>query len=127
MRRLFDIELVITALVLFFAIVISSYHLSYDGFLGLSERAWALVWAVSENGMMILLSSFLALMTTVPSKNIFKFVLIPYFAVKIIYHISCYSGVVFMSEQGWSRLWSIILVALLIITIFVCRTLLKKK
>jgi len=112
-------ELIVTGLLLLFAMAISSYHVSYDGFLGLNDKFWGSLWAISENGFSLFLCWLLMRSTFGMISKVMKFVFIPYFSVKLIYHFSCYSGAYLWSVQAWTWLWSAVLVLLFIVSIII--------
>ncbi len=115
MRRLNLIEIVPVALGLLFMIVISLYHVSFDGYLGLSEKSWGTVWAIAENGFSLLLCGIVILNTYGVMKIVFKWVFVPYFVLKLIYHISCYSGIYLFSVDTWEVIWGYVLAILFVV------------
>ncbi len=127
MKRVDLIEAISVVICLSFAIMISLYHISYDGYMGLTERAWGAVWAVAENGFAMFVCFIVSIYSWGIMQKIFRYVMIPYFVLKLIYHFSCYSGIYLLSAKKWEYLWSYLAVALLIITIGYCFYLIKKK
>jgi hypothetical protein len=125
MRLNGKIELIAIAGCLLFAVAISLYHLSYPGFLGLSCKAWNLVWAIAENGFSLLLCTITAWLTTGSMRFMFTWIAAAYFPIKILYHISCYSGVYLFSKEGWECIWSIEVVLLLLIGLICCAIYIK--
>ena len=127
MKRFDLTEFLITAICLMFAVIISLYHVSYNGFLGLSDKIWGSVWAISENGFMLTLSIIIILFNYGVIRTLFKYVFIPYFTIKLIYHFSCLSGVYLLAKGAWSNLWSIICVSLFILCLVMCLQIIKKR
>ena len=123
MKRL---ELIAVMGCLLFAIAISSYHISFDGYLGIGERTWGLIWAIGENGFALSLCGLVLVYSVGWISRLMKFVFIPYFAFKLIYHISCYSGVYLFSPHTWETIWSYVLVLLFIVSISYCLILIRK-
>jgi hypothetical protein len=107
-------ELITIIISLLFVVVMSLYNLSHAGYLGLSERLWKFVWVIAENGFLIMLCAMIGLMTFGVLKYLFHVVFIPYFFLRLIYHTSCYCGVYIVSAEVWEKMWSVVLVVLLI-------------
>lgn len=103
-----------------FAIAISLYHVSFEGYLGLSDKAWGSVWAISENGFSLMLCWMISMYSIGLIKNIFRWVFMPYFALKLIYHFSCFSGIYLLAKESWRDIWSVMCVCLLIVSIVYC-------
>ncbi len=127
MRKIDLIEIVPVALCMLFAIAISLYHVSFDGFLGLSKHFWGATWAISENGFALMLCWLLSLHVTDIMRAIFKYVFIPYFTLKLIYHFSCYSGIYFLAKETWVFIWSVACICLLISCLVYCLILIHKR
>ena len=116
MVKKFDwLDLIIVAGCLLFMIGISAYHVSYNGYLSLSNKDWKLVWVVSENFLSLWMCFIIGLFTGGIIKLVFKKILIPYFILKLIYHFSCYSGIYVFSVKTWELIWSFILVGLFVV------------
>jgi len=111
------IETIAVVICLLFAIAISLYHVSYEGFLGLSDNFWGSLWAISENGLSLTLSFLVGIYSYGILRNLFTWVFVPYFTVKLVYHFSCYSEVYFMGSDSWRFVWSLILVCLILFTL----------
>lgn len=126
MKKIDVIEVCSIVTCLMFVIAISLYHVSYDGYLGLKERTWSVVWAVSENGFALALCVIVGFHSYGVVRRMFRYVLIPYFVLKLAYHVSCYSGLYLMSKKEWEGLWSYMLVALIILCLAYCLNLIKK-
>jgi len=109
-----------------FAIAISLYHVSHEGYLGLTDAQWGSVWAISENGLSLSLCFIISVYSCGVLRIISKYVLIPYFIIKLIYHFSCYSGIILLSEEIWGVIWSYILVSLLTVCLIYCLTLTRR-
>ncbi len=121
------IEIVPVALCLLFAVVISLYHVSFDGYLELSEQTWGTVWAIAENGFSLLLCGIVIINTSGLVSKLFQWVFIPYFVLKLIYHISCYSGIYLFSVDTWEVVWSSVLVILFIVSLIYTLILIRKR
>ena len=80
---LFEVFIVLGCLI--FTVVISLYHLSDEGYLGLSARFWKVEWSVSENGLLLFMTWIIASLTFGILRNTFLYILMPYFTLKIIY------------------------------------------
>ena len=111
---------------LIFVVGLILYNLSFSGFLGLSVKSWTLIWAISENGIPICLCIALLLPITEITKSIAKYVLIPYFIIRLAYHVSCYLGIYFISRVAWSWIWGIELVIAGIFGLIICGVLIRK-
>ncbi|HUX57088.1 MAG TPA: hypothetical protein VMV77_08945 [Bacteroidales bacterium] len=125
MRKVNMIEMVEVVSILLFAIVISLYHISYEGYLGLSDKSWAVVWALSVNGLLLTFALIICSLTIGVLKMVCKWVLIPYFILKLIYHISCFAGIYLLSLETWSIIWSFALVGLIITGLIACVNIMK--
>lgn len=115
MSRFDWVELLIIVTCLIFTLAISLYHISFNGFLSLSESGWGTVWAISENGLSIIMSIIIAIYSYGSIKKLFKYLFIPYFSLKLIYHASCYSGLYLMSKNAWESFWSIVMIIMIIV------------
>ncbi len=115
MKRRVDLfEIFIVLGCLGFTVTISLYHLSSEGYLGLSERFWNMEWSFSENGLLLFLTWISSILTYGVVRNIFRYILMPYFILKLIYQFSCYSGIYLFSLQIWEIVWSFALVLLIL-------------
>ncbi len=126
MRKIDMIEFIIVALCLMFAIVISIYHVSYEGFLGISNKVWGSVWAVAENGFSLLMCGIVVMYSHGTIKLVFRYLFIPYFILKMIYHVSCFSGIYLLSADVWSLIWSLILIVCIFVALVYCLLLIKR-
>ena len=127
MKRISLIEIVPIVLCLLFAIAISLYHVSFDGYMGLSEKFWGTIWAVAENGFSLLLCGIVIINTSGMIAKMFQWVFVPYFILKLIYHISCYSGLYLFSVDTWEAVWSSVLVILFVIALIYTLILIRKR
>jgi hypothetical protein len=118
LKKIDMIEFIAIVICLIFAIAITLYHVSYSGYLGLSEKAWSLVWALSENGLSLTMCVIIGVYFSGTIGKLFRWLFIPYFSLKLIYHISCYSGIYLLSKGMWSNLWSAVLVLIFIVGLF---------
>ena len=114
MKKIDMIEIITVVTCLLFAIAISLYHISYPGYLGLSEKAWSIVWVFAENGLSLAMSVIIAISFFGIIKKMFTWLFIPYFSLKLIYHFTVYSGVYMISPKAWENIWSAVLVLLFI-------------
>jgi hypothetical protein len=126
-KKIDVIELSAVVLSLLFAIVISLYHMSFNGFEGLSSDQWATVWAIAENSLSLLM---VALISIFAGKGIlrtmFSWVFIPYFITKLIYHYSIFSQTYMLSPKTWENIWSFTCVFLLGTGLFYCLNSIRK-
>ena len=114
-------------LLLLFAIVIGQYHISYEGFKGLTEIEWNRVWAIAENSLTLILSILVSILAgSGVLRLMFNYIFIPYFIVKLIYHYSAFFQVYIISKEWWENLWSWICWILLSIGLVYCLMLIKK-
>jgi len=101
MKRL---EIIAICLTLLSSMALSFYHISKDGFLGLTAIGWAVVWSVAVN---ILSISFVLYIITKESGLMRKFwgaTFLPYFFVKLVYDISAYGHIYILPLQWWNRI-----------------------
>lgn len=119
MKRLETIAVIFSLL---FMIAISLYHVSYEGFLGLTNRFWESLWAVSNNGILLTMSFMIILYSWGVIRLLFTWVFIPYFVLKLIYQFSVYSEVYLMSPKAWENVWSFALVFIIISALFITLT-----
>lgn len=125
MKKYDLIEIYSVAICLLFAIAISLYHISFDGYLGLSETNWNVVYTICNNGFSIALCNIIILYGSSLMRKIMLIVFIPYFVVRLIYHFSCYSGVYLLAKGTWENIWSVILVILILMGLVYCLQLIK--
>jgi hypothetical protein len=105
----------------------SMFNLSYEGYCGLSQKTWNVIWSFTENGFALFILILIANLT-VSSLSIFiQFVPIPYFIIKLIYHTSCYAGLHLLSSDLWQSAWSYILIIQIIVGIGFYLTLIHSK
>ena len=126
MRRYDMIEVYSVAICMTFAVAISLYHVSFDGYLGLSDKFWGAVWAISENGFAMFLCILISTYFSGTIQKIFRYVFVPYFALKLIYHFSCYSGIYITSERAWESLWIVVVVLLFVVSLIYCLFLIRR-
>ena len=96
--------IVLTSIILL--IITTLYNVSRDGMFGLSAAQWNIAWAISENGMLLLFSILQGMTKIGIIRYVFRWVFIPLFTVKLIYHISCFAGVYLLSPHTWEVIWS---------------------
>lgn len=114
MKRQKVIELIVVALCLAFAVIISLYHKSDR------EGSWSLIWAFSEDGLMLIMSLYIGYLTVGVTRMLFGLILPVYFATKLLYHFSCFAGVYVISPDAWQYVWSILLISILLSGIIYC-------
>jgi len=119
------LEAISVVLCLLFAIAISLYHVSYNGYLGLSDKVWGSVWAISENGLALVMSFIVIMFSHGTIRLLFTWLFLPYFTLKLIYHFSCLSGIYLFSPQTWEYIWGIILVLLIGLSLLLTLTKLR--
>jgi hypothetical protein len=119
------IELIAIVTCLFFAVAMSLYHLSFNGYLGLSTKNWILVWAIAENGLPISLSVIVSLKTEKLVRFLFRWLMPIYFIIRFTYHLSCYYNVNWITKESRDQIWSFELVILILIGLFCCAIYLK--
>ena len=119
MKRIETIAIVFSLL---FMIAISLYHVSFDGFLGLSNLFWESVWAISNNGILLMMSFLVMLYSWGIIRLLMTWVFIPYFCVKLIYQFSVYSEIYLLSPGTWEIIWSFALVFIIISALFITLT-----
>jgi len=108
-------EALVEVVCILFLIAMSPFHISYDGYLGLTKTQWETIWAISINGFTLIILILVANLTAGQLSLFFKVVLIPYFCVKLVYDFSVFSGVYIISPQWWEDVWSSILPVLVVI------------
>ena len=107
-------------LCLLFVVVISLYHLSYNGYKGLSSDQWNVVWAIAENFLSLVMSILLSIFGSKTIRLMFFSLFIPYFIIKLIYQFSVFSQVYIVSRELWEYIWSFVCVFVLGIGLFYC-------
>jgi hypothetical protein len=125
-KRINWFEFGFISICMLFIVAISLYHISYDGYLKLPESTWNTIWAIAENGFSLTLCALIVILTAGILRLTFKWVFIPYFILKLIYHISCYAKVYLLSETTWEYIWSIVLVLIIIASLTYCLILTRK-
>ena len=108
-----------------FEILLALYNLSSDKFLWLSAKAWDFIWVLAENGLAILMAVIIAQLTSGVFRKFILFTLVPYFTVRLVYHVTTYTGIYFMSPKDWSALWSVICVLVFLLGLNYCRIIIK--
>lgn len=127
-KRSFDLlEFTLITIPMVFLTILSLYHLSHEGYLGLSEKMWGLIWAISENGLAITMSIIISILAYGIIKIFFRWVLVPYFLLRLLYHITCYTGWFMWSEAKWANVWSIVLIIFILLALVYCIYLIKLK
>jgi hypothetical protein len=121
------LEISAITLSLLFILVISQYHISYEGFRGLTENQWNRVWVIAENSLNLTMSTLITILAgSGLIRLMFKYIFIPYFIVKLIYQCSMFFQIYIVSKEWWESIWSFICVSLLTIGVFYCLRLIRK-
>jgi hypothetical protein len=121
------IEFSLVTSCLLFAMMISLYHISHEGYLGLTENQWGVIWGIAENILSLVMCIIIGRNTIGEVKNLFRWLFIPYFSLKIIYHFSCFSGIYFLAKSSWETIWSYAVVIILLSAMFYCLILTRRK
>jgi hypothetical protein len=127
MIRKDKIELIAIVTCLLCAVAMCFYNLSSDGFLGLSTKKWNLIWAISENVFPIFLCIGLSFYFEGVIQFLLRWLFVLYFAIRLIYHISCYCNIYMFSPKAWNIIWGIELVLLILSGLFVSIILMIKE
>jgi hypothetical protein len=126
-KKIDVIEISAVTLSLLFTIFISLYHISYNGFEGLSSNQWNIIWAIAENSFSLLSSGLIIIYAgSGIIRTMFKWIFIPYFITKLIYHFSLFSQIYILPKNVWENIWSFICVFLLGIGLFQCLKLIRR-
>lgn len=105
-----------------FVLLIAAYHVS-DSFIVITEEIRNVFWAICIN--MLFLSVFVYVIIVSYNeivKGIYKWVLIPYIFLQLIYQISCFSGIYLFSKQTWGAVFG----AFIVLAFIVCLIIFKK-
>jgi hypothetical protein len=89
MRKLENIAIV---LALLSSIALSLYHISEEGFLGLTAIGWAIVWSVAVNLLSISFVTYIIAKERGLLRWFWGVTFLPYFVVKMLYDLSAYSS-----------------------------------
>ena len=108
MRFRFDwIELLIIALPVLFICVISIWH----AFGVQGVQPWKAIYFLSNHLLVIYLATIIYFTVGVPElQKLMKYLVIPYFYLKIIYQLLIWFNVYIGSDKLWEWIWSIILI-----------------
>jgi hypothetical protein len=112
--------LIVVALCLIFAIVISLYHIK-------GSDALRRVWIFADNGLPLILSLYVSYLSVGFVKIFFRWVLPPYFIAKLVYHLSCVVGVYLLPPDTWEWVWSTFVVTMLLSGLIYCLMLYKSR
>jgi len=110
---------------LLFMIAISLYHVSYDGYLGMSLKFWESVWVISNNGILLTMSFVTFLYSFGLLRSLILYVFMPYFVLKLVYQFSVYSEIYIFHPLVWEKIWSLALVLLIIASLIIILTKIK--
>lgn len=113
-----------------------AYNICHSGsnYYWLSREQWGMVWTVLNNGITLTLFLFIGYLLKDIKEQFIKsfrlscyFVFAPYFALKIIYEISCKTGIPVkywphegMTPEIWESVWSYGLVYITIAALILC-------
>lgn len=101
------LEIPVVVLLLLFIIVISLYHISYDGFEGLTSAEWNIVWAIAENSLTLIMSFLIRVFAgSGILRLMFSWIFIPYFIIKLFYHFTVFAEIHTLSKESWENIWS---------------------
>jgi|WetSurMetagenome_2_1015567.scaffolds.fasta_scaffold00157_37 hypothetical protein len=100
------LEIIIIVPTLLFLISISLYHISYYGYLGLPKESWGRVWSISENGLLLSLCASVLILSYGIIRKFFAVIFCPYFAMKIVYHLTYYFNIKIHDDELWDKIWS---------------------
>jgi hypothetical protein len=101
------IENLILILPVIFLAIISVWH----AFGKIGVQPWSAIYFLSNHLFVIYLASIIYFTVgIIELQKIMKFLVIPYFVLKIIYQILIWVGVYMGSEKLWEHIWSLILV-----------------
>lgn len=106
-------EIMIVLITMIFIVAISTYHSSYNGKFSLSLSDWNTLGMITLN-LFILFIVWLVGYITSGIIRITFWGLVPYFIVKLIYHISCELGIYLKSKEWWESLFSTICIVTII-------------
>lgn len=105
-----------------FVLLIAGYHVS-DSFIIISEKFRNIFWAVCINMLFFVMCVYVILLSyNEVVRSIYKWVMIPYIALQLLYQFSCFSGIYIFSKQTWGATFGLFIVVALI----VCLIILKK-
>jgi hypothetical protein len=113
-------EIIMVSVCLLFAVIMSLYHISYGGYLGISERTWNVIWAIAQDSFSVALCLIISLLSVDMMRLVFRWVFIPYFLLKFIYDFSCFSGNYFLEKSTWVDIWSVVVVVIILIGAIFC-------
>jgi hypothetical protein len=66
------------------------------------------------------ISLLISLLTEGFVKFLFRWIFVPYFVIKLFYHITCYTGIAFLPLNVWSWFWSLELIIFFITMFILC-------
>jgi hypothetical protein len=92
------------------------FHISFDGYLGISQATWETIWAISINGFTLIIVILIANLTSDSLSSFFNQILIPYFVLKLVYDFSVFSSIYLISPERWENIWSWFLPALICVS-----------
>lgn len=107
-------KLLTIGILLIFMIAITFYLISSTGYLNLSIDFWRCVWTIAENGLGLYLCIIVSFLFEGLVKFMLRSILIPFFAIKTLFYISCYTGLYLFSVDTWGLIWTIALIVLIL-------------
>ena len=109
-------EILVKVICLCFVLSMSLFHISYDGYLGMTQKTWNIIWAISIDGFTLTLIIIIANLTSDSLSSFFNQILIPYFVLKLVYDFSVFSSIYLISPERWEIIWSWILPVLIVLS-----------
>lgn len=126
-KKIDVVEFSAVVLSLLFAIIISLYHMSFNGFEGLTSEQWNTVWAIAENSLSLVMAALISIFAGKGIiRTMFSWIFIPYFITKLIYHYSVFTQTYLLPSKTWEDIWSFICVFLLSTGMFYCINSIRK-
>lgn len=90
---------------LIFMLIIGAYHA------GLFGDKYAIWWTYANHLLIITMGVVIILLTySEKMRNIYKYVVIPYFALKLFYHLVCNYNWYIVSPKTWQLIWNEVLI-----------------
>jgi len=101
-----------------FIVAVSLYHISFEGFMGLTKKAWYCIWDLSETGLLLAMCLIITSSCTGFVKMLFGWPVMFYLIFRTFYYLSCHSGIYVMTTNNWSLIILAPLIAGLIFITF---------
>jgi hypothetical protein len=110
----FEALVKIVCLVFIFSMCL--FHISYDWYLGIKQATWETIWAISINGFTLVILILISNLTIGHLSYFFRWILVPYFVLKLVYDFSVFSSIYLISPERWENIWSWFLPALIVLS-----------